>query len=248
MSDRLAGRVALISGAASGMGASHARAFVAQGASVVLGDIADEAGAKLAQELGDRCVYTHLDVTNAADWDAAVAVALDRFGKLDVLINNAGILDGGPIGEYTEAQWQRALSINLTGPFLGLSAARDALVAARPASVVNISSAAGLQGVSGMHGYTASKFGLRGFTKSAALELAPHGVRVNSVHPGGILTPMIGAPEGLSADRDENPRARLGTAEEVSDLVVFLASRESSYCTGAEFVIDGGMTAGAPAN
>ncbi|MFF0634667.1 SDR family oxidoreductase [Nocardia sp. NPDC004151] len=246
MRGRLDGRVALISGGASGMGASHARAFVAEGASVLIGDISDEAGAKLAAELGDAAAFIHLDVTSAADWRAAVDAAVERFGKLNVLINNAGILDFGPLGEYTEEQWQRALSINLTGPFLGLTAARDALVAARPASVVNISSAAGIQGVPGAHGYTASKFGVRGLTKSAAIELAPHGVRVNSVHPGGILTPMIGVAEGTTADRAANPLARLGTPQEVTDVVVFLASQESSYCNAAEFVVDGGMTAGRP--
>lgn len=244
MSGRLDGRVALISGAASGMGASHARAFVAEGASVVIGDIADEGGAKLAAELGDGVVFVHLDVTSLVDWQAAVAAAVERFGKLDVLVNNAGILDGGPLGTYTEEQWNRTLSINLTGPFLGLTAARDALVQARPSAVVNISSAAGIQGVSGVHAYTASKFGVRGLTKSAALELAPHGVRVNSVHPGGILTPMIGAPEGTTVDRDANTLTRCGLPEEVTPLVVFLASHESSYCTGSEFIVDGGMTAG----
>lgn len=244
MVGRLAGRVALISGGASGMGASHARAFVAEGASVMIGDISDAAGAKLAAELGERADFVHLDVTRSADWEGAVAATVERFGKLNVLVNNAGILDGGPIGSYTEKQWQNVLSINLTGPFLGLTAARDALVAARPAAVVNISSAAGIQGVPGVHAYTASKFGLRGLTKSAALELAPHGVRVNSVHPGGILTPMLGAGEDATLDRGENPLARLGLPEEVSPLVVFLASEESSYCNGAEFVVDGGMTAG----
>ncbi len=244
MTERLTGRVALISGGASGMGAAHARAFLAEGAAVVLGDIADEAGERLAAELGERAAYLHLDVTRAADWDAAVAETVRRFGKLDVLVNNAGILDGGPLGQYSEKQWQNILAINLTGPFLGLSAARDALVAARPASVVNISSAAGLQGVAGVHGYTASKFGLRGLTKSAALELAPHGVRVNSVHPGGILTSMIGADDTATVDRDSDTRTRLGVPDEVSPLLVYLASHESSYCTGAEFVVDGGMTAG----
>ncbi|MTE13730.1 SDR family oxidoreductase [Nocardia aurantiaca] len=244
MSGRLDGRVALISGGASGMGASHARAFVAEGASVLIGDISDEAGAKLAAELGDAAAFIHLDVTRAEDWRAAVDTAVERFGKLDVLVNNAGILDGGPLGTYTEEQWQRTLSVNLTGPFLGLTAARDALVAARPAAVVNISSAAGIQGVAGAHAYTASKFGLRGLTKSAALELAPHGVRVNSVHPGGILTPMLGAPAGITLDRGENTLTRLGLPEEVTPLVVFLASHESSYCNGGEYVVDGGMTAG----
>ncbi len=246
MTGRLTGRVALITGAASGMGACHARAFVAEGAAVVVADIADEAGTRLVQELGERAVYMHLDVTRADDWAAAVATAVETFGHLDVLVNNAGLLDGGPLGTYTEKQWNRTLSVNLTGPFLGLTAARDALVAAGESSVINISSAAGIQGVAGMHAYTASKFGLRGLTKSAALELAPHGVRVNSVHPGGIATPMIGVPAGQTPpiDKSANLRTRLGLPEEVSGLVVYLASRESSYCTGAEFIVDGGLTAG----
>lgn len=245
MTGRLSGRVALISGAASGMGAAHARAFIAEDASVVLGDIAVDAGKQLADELGERAEFVPLDVTRSGDWELAVAAAVATFGKLDVLVNNAGLLDGGALGDYTEQQWQRILAVNLTGPFLGLTAARDALVAAAPAAVVNISSAAGLQGVAGMHGYTASKFGLRGLTKSAALELAPFGVRVNSVHPGGIATPMIGAQPGtVTIDRSANTLTRLGGPEEISALVVYLASTESSYCTGAEFVADGGMTAG----
>jgi 3alpha(or 20beta)-hydroxysteroid dehydrogenase len=164
-------------------GAAHARAFIREGARVTIADIADDAGRALADELGAAATYLHLDVTRAGHWEAAVAETQRIFGKLDVLVNNAGVLDGGPLGTYTERQWGRVLSVNLTGPFLGISAARDALIAARPASVINISSAAGIQGVSGMHAYTASKFGLRGLTKSAALELASHGVRVNSVHP-----------------------------------------------------------------
>lgn len=248
MSGRLAGRVALISGAASGMGASHARAFVAEGAQVVLGDIADEPGLKLAAELGDAAVYVHLDVTVAEEWDAAVKTAVEHFGKLNVLVNNAGILDGGPLGAYTEQQWRRILDINLTGAFLGLTAARDALVASRPSSVINVSSAAGLEGVAGMHGYTASKWGLRGLTKSAALELAEHGVRVNSLHPGAVMTPMIAgmAAEAGAAeiDRTQSTLQRLAAPEEISPLMVFLASEESSFCTGSEFLADGGLTAG----
>ncbi|MFE7723504.1 SDR family oxidoreductase [Nocardia rhizosphaerihabitans] len=246
MNQRLKGRVALITGGASGMGAAHARAFAGAGARIVIADVADEAGSALAAELGQSAMYLHLDVTRSADWTAAIAETLRIFGKLDVLVNNAGVLDGGPLGSFTEQQWARVLDINLTGPFLGMSAARAALIAARPASVINISSAAGMQGVSGMHAYTASKFGVRGLTKSAALELAPHGVRVNSVHPGGILTPMIAgaATDAPAIDRGDNTLGRLGLPEEVTDLVVFLASGESSYCTGAEFVVDGGMTAG----
>jgi 3alpha(or 20beta)-hydroxysteroid dehydrogenase len=246
MSGRLAGRVALISGGASGMGASHARAFVDEGARVMLGDIADEAGASLAAELGGGAAYTHLDVTRADDWDTAVAATLEHFGSLNVLVNNAGILDGGPLSDFSEERWRRVIDINLTGAFLGIKAARSALVTARPAAVINISSVAGLQGVNHNHAYTASKFGVRGLTKSTALELAPDGVRVNSVHPGAIATPMIGVTDETTIDRDQNVRARYGLPAEVSSMVVFLASMESSYCTGAEFVVDGGLTTGVP--
>ncbi|WP_141576557.1 SDR family oxidoreductase [Actinomadura sp. WMMA1423] len=245
---RLSGRVALISGAASGMGAAHARAFTAEGARVVLGDIDDGKGARLAAALGESAAYVHLDVTSSADWTAAVQAAMERFGMLNVLVNNAGILDGGPLGAYTEQQWRRILDVNLTGAFLGLSAARDALVAGRPSSVINVSSAAGMQGVAGMHGYTASKYGLRGLTKSAALELAEHGVRVNSVHPGAVMTPMIAgmaAEQGVAdIDRAQSTLTRLAHPEEISTLMVYLASEESSFCTGGEFLADGGLTAG----
>lgn len=245
---RLSGRVALISGGASGMGAAHARAFAAEGARVVLGDIDDGKGARLAAALGESAAYVHLDVTSSADWTAAVHAAVERFGLLNVLVNNAGILDGGPLGDYTEQQWCRILDVNLTGAFLGLSAARDALVAARPSSVINVSSAAGMQGVAGMHGYTASKYGLRGLTKSAALELAEHGVRVNSVHPGAVMTPMIAgmaADQGVAdIDRAQSTLTRLAHPEEISTLMVYLASEESSFCTGGEFLADGGLTAG----
>ncbi|WP_341392853.1 glucose 1-dehydrogenase [Arthrobacter sp. G119Y2] len=245
MSERLKDKVALITGAASGMGASHARAFVREGARVMIADINDDAGSALAAELGDAARYVHLNVTSAEDWTAAVAATLESFGSLNVLVNNAGILDGGPIGQYPVERWQRVLDINLTGPFLGMSAAVEALKASAPASVINISSTAGLEGVSGMHGYTASKFGLRGLTKSAALELAPSHVRVNSVHPGSIQTPMTAVlGEQKPIDFTESTLTRPAAPEEVTNLVLFLASDESSFSTGAEFVVDGGISAG----
>nr|WP_257794841.1 MULTISPECIES: SDR family oxidoreductase [unclassified Arthrobacter] len=235
----------MITGAASGMGASHARAFVREGAKVMIADINDDAGAALAAELGDAARYVHLNVTSAEDWAAAVAATLDTFGGLNILVNNAGILDGGPLGQYPAERWQRALDINLTGPFLGMSAAVEALKASAPSSVINISSTAGLEGIAGMHGYTASKFGLRGLTKSTALELAASHVRVNSVHPGSIQTPMtavMGRQKPI--DFTETTLTRPAAPEEVTSVVVFLASDESSFSTGAEFVVDGGITAG----
>jgi 3alpha(or 20beta)-hydroxysteroid dehydrogenase len=234
-------KIALISGGASGMGAAHARAMIAAGAKVVVGDIADAAGMALVEELGEDAVYAHLDVTQAKDWQAAVALARSRFGGLNVLVNNAGIVNAGPLGEYTEEQFARIVAVNLTGTFLGMSAAIKTLKECAPSSIINISSVAGLLGMSGFHGYAASKFGVRGLTKSAALELGPCGVRVNSVHPGPIRTPMT---EGLPESGARNPLARFGQPEEVAHLVVYLASDLSSFSTGAEFVVDGGWSAG----
>ncbi|HVE94845.1 MAG TPA: SDR family oxidoreductase [Acidimicrobiales bacterium] len=240
-STRLEGKVALISGGARGMGASHARAMVAQGAKVVLGDILDADGDALATELGDAAVYVHLDVTSRDDWDAAVATALERFGKLNVLVNNAGIANFGTIGEYTAEQWDTIIAINLTGVFNGINAAVDALKAGAPSSIINISSTAGIQGYPALPGYNAAKFGVRGLTKSVALDLGAHDVRANSVHPGVIATPMT---ENLDTPQKHVALRRVGQPVELSNLVVFLASDESSFSTGAEFIADGGETAG----
>ena len=239
---RLAGKVALISGGSRGMGASHARAMVAEGAKVVLGDILDDEGAAVAAELGDDvAAYVHLDVTDRAQWAAAVATTVERFGKLDVLINNAGIVNWGPIGEFTGEQWDTIIAINLTGVFNGIDAAVEALKAAAPSSIINISSTAGLQGYAPIPGYNAAKFGVRGLTKSVALALGSANVRANSVHPGMVVTPMT---EGLERSQRHVALGRLGEPMELSNLIIFLASDESSFCTGAEFVADGGETAG----
>lgn len=238
---RLDGKVALISGAARGLGEAFARAVIAHGGSVTLGDVRDRDGEALAGELGARATYIHLDVTSSKDWQDAVALTVSAFGRLNVLVNNAGVAAFGNLGQFTERQWHSVLAINLSGPFLGASAARDALVAAAPSAIVNISSTAGLVGNAGGHAYNASKFGLRGLTKSVALELWPLGVRCNSVHPGPTLTP---ATEGADFSKIIGPLGRLGTPAEVANLVVYLASDESSFSTGAEFVVDGGQTAG----
>jgi 3alpha(or 20beta)-hydroxysteroid dehydrogenase len=242
---RLAGKVALVTGGASGMGASHARGIAAEGGRVVIGDIADNAGRALAEELGDAAVYAHLDVTNFDDWEMAVLLAEKTFGRLNVLVNNAGILNGGSLDDFTAAQWDLAMNINAKGTFLGLKASVDALRRGKPASVINISSAAGMHGIAGMHAYTASKYAVRGLTKSAALELAGQGVRVNSVHPGSVATPMTAAMQvELSPEDRDNLLRRPADPREITALVVYLASDESSFSTGAEFVVDGGITAG----
>jgi 3alpha(or 20beta)-hydroxysteroid dehydrogenase len=226
------------------MGSAHARAIIAEGGRVVIGDVAIDAGEALADELGDAATFFRLDVVDADQWADAVTFAESHFGALNVLVNNAGILNWGPLDAYSAELWTRTIAINLTGPFLGMAAAVPALKRARPASIINISSAAGLRGVAAAHGYTASKFGLRGLTKSAALELADSGVRVNSVHPGGVRTPML---DGMVSDQQNSATSllsRLAEPEEISALVVYLASDESSFSTGAEFVVDGGTSAG----
>ncbi|MBE1536807.1 glucose 1-dehydrogenase [Actinomadura algeriensis] len=234
---RVDGKVALISGGARGIGAAAARALAAEGAEVVIGDILDDEGAAVAKELGDAARYVHLDVTRADDWTSAVETATVEFGRLNVLFNNAGIVNGGPINRFKAEKWQRILDVNLTGPFLGIRAATDALIAAGGGSIINNSSIEGLRGTSMVHGYVASKWGLRGLTKSVAVELAPHGVRVNSLHPGLIRTPIT---EGIPDDQIPVPLGRPGLPEDVASFVVFLASDESSYATGTEFVVDGG--------
>lgn len=234
---RVENKVVLISGGARNIGGASARLLVAEGAKVVIGDILDEEGAALAAELGDAARYVHLDVTSEEDWAAAVATAVDEFGGLHVLFNNAGIFDGGLLQRYRREKWQRMLDVNLTGAFLGMQAATDAIIAAGGGSIINTSSIEGMRGTGFAHGYVASKWGLRGLTKSAATELASQGVRVNSIHPGRISTPATDAmPEGLIPI----PLGRAGQPEEVAAMVLFLASDDSSFTTGSEFVVDGG--------
>ncbi len=238
---RLDGKVSLISGGARGIGAAIARRFLDEGSMVVLGDVLDDDGAQLLAQLGDGARYVHLDVTKPADWDAAVSEAVTAFGSLSVLVNNAGIVNFGRIDEYPHDQWARIIDVNLTGVFNGIKAAAPALGRTGAASIVNVSSIAGLRGYESLAGYTASKFGVRGLTKSAALDLGRDGIRVNSVHPGVIQTPMT---EGMTFDTGHVPLHRIGQPTEIADLAVYLAADESSFVTGAEFVIDGGETAG----
>jgi 3alpha(or 20beta)-hydroxysteroid dehydrogenase len=240
---RVNGKVALISGGARGMGASHARLLVEEGASVVIGDILDDEGKALADELGDAARYVHLDVTELEQWEAAVATAVGDFGKLNVLVNNAGIVALGQLKSFDLAKWQKVIDVNLTGTFLGMRVAVDPMIAAGGGSIINVSSIEGLRGAPMVHPYVASKWAVRGLSKSAALELAPHKIRVNSIHPGFIRTPMT---KHLPDDMVTIPLGRPAESREVSTFVLFLASDESAYATGSEFVMDGGLVTDVP--
>lgn len=241
----LSGKVALVSGGAQGLGASHARAIVIAGGSVVIGDLNEEAGSALAAELGEAARFVRLDVTSTESWREAVEYAEAEFGALNVLVNNAGVLRTSPIVECDDAEWDLVLATNLTGTFKGIRAAAPTLEKHAPASIINISSTAGLKGFAGTPAYNTSKWGVRGLTKNAALELADSGIRVTSVHPGNVNTNMI---EGLYEDGFPHvAQKRAADPIEISNMVVFLASDKSSFATGSEFVVDGGETAGLPA-
>ncbi|MEE6280888.1 glucose 1-dehydrogenase [Georgenia sunbinii] len=241
---RVAGKVALVTGGARGIGESAVRLLVAEGAKVVITDILDTEGEALAAELGNAVVYRHHDVTDRDAWEQVVAVAQETFGGLDVLVNNAGIADFGGIGDFTHEQWDRIVAINLTGVFNGMKAALPLMrQSTENPAVINISSTAGLQGYPALSGYAASKWGVRGLTKAAAVELGPENIRVNSIHPGVIATPMT---TGLDTPQTHVAMKRVGQPADIGNLVVFLASDESAFSTGAEFVADGGELAGLP--
>lgn len=243
---RLDGKVALLTGAARGQGAAAARRFAAEGAKVLIADVLDDEGKALANELG--AAYQHLDVGREEDWSAAVDRAVDEFGSLTVLVNNAGILHFAELGKTTLADYERVIRVNQIGAFLGMRSVVEPMSRAGTGSIVNVSSVEGLAGMPFLVAYTASKFAIRGMTKVAALELGSKGIRVNSVHPGMIDTKMVSdAAGGTEIDTSWVGRkvalGRVGQPGEIANLVVFLASDESSYSTGAEFVADGGATA-----
>ncbi len=240
---RVDGKVVLISGGAQGMGASHAQMLVAEGAKVVIGDILDDKGQALADELGDAARYVHLDVTEADQWDAAVAVANTEFGGLTSLVNNAGIVALGKIGKFDMVKWQKVIDVNLTGTFLGMQAVVESMKTAGNGSIINVSSIEGLRGAPMVHPYVASKWAVRGLSKSAAIELGKFNIRVNSIHPGFIRTPMT---KHFPEDMVTTPLGRPGQSPEVSTFVIFLVSDESSYATGSEFIMDGGLTTDVP--
>ena len=253
---RLEGKVALISGGARGQGAVEARMFAREGARVVIGDILDDLGIQVQAEInetGGECLYVHLDVTSESEWQNAVEAAVSRFGKVDVLVNNAGI--GSPkdaagermaIESLTEGQWDLVMDVNAKGVFLGTKAVIPEMRNAGGGSIINISSVAGLVGGT-TSAYGASKGAVRLLTKSTAIRYASEGIRANSVHPGVIVTDMTAGMLADEAGRELNlarhPIGRLGVSEEVAFGVLFLASDESSFMTGSELVIDGGLTA-----
>lgn len=241
---RLDGKVALITGGARGQGAAIARRFVEEGAQAVLTDVLDDEGKQLADELGDTAQFQHLDVSQEDEWDAVI----NAVGTVTVLVNNAGILHFAPLADTKLSDYERVIRVNQIGTFLGMRAVVPGMVAAGGGSIINTSSIEGLAAAPTLVAYTASKFAIRGMTKVAALELGGKGIRVNSVHPGMIDTQMLPTALGginvdLSRVGRRLPLRRVGQAEEIANLVVFLAGDESSYCTGAEFVADGGATA-----
>jgi 3alpha(or 20beta)-hydroxysteroid dehydrogenase len=245
---RLNGKIAIITGASQGMGSAHARAFVDEGAQVVLTDINDKDGSALAADLGTNALFVKHDVASRADWKTVVAAAEKRFGTVNVLVNNAGILGAlASTTELLEAEFLKVCAVNQTAVFLGMQAVLPGMVRSGGGAIVNISSIAGLVAIYGAPNlaYVASKFAVRGMTKQVAVEYGDKNVRVNSVHPGYIKTPMMVAAtdEGGGNALSMIPLRRMADPSEVSNLVVFLASDESRFITGAEHVIDGGMTA-----
>lgn len=241
---RLAGKVAVITGAAQGMGATHARLFIEEGAKVVLTDLNEEKGQALAKSLGENALFIKQNVTSEEDWKAVVEATEKHFGAIHVLINNAGITLAKSILDTALDDYRRIVEINQVSVFLGMKTVIPSMKKAGVGSIVNISSINGLVG--GAIGYTDTKFAVRGMTKAVALEVAADNIRVNSVHPGVIETPMIMQADtkaAVEAFAKTIPQKRLAKPEEVSKLVLFLASDESSYSTGSEFIIDGGITA-----
>ncbi|MFF0425886.1 SDR family NAD(P)-dependent oxidoreductase [Streptomyces sp. NPDC004520] len=247
---KLDGRVVLVTGAARGQGEQEVRLFAAEGAKVVLGDVLDEAGEALAKELGEeRAAYVRLDVTSEDDWTAAVAAARERFGKIDGLVNNAGILRFNELVSTPLDEFRAIVSVNQTGCFLGIRTVAPEIAAAGGGTIVNTASYTGITGMAGVGAYAASKHAVLGLTRVAALELAAKGIRVNAVCPGAIDTPMSN-PEGVDPAataelyRKLVPLGRIGRPEEVAALALFLTGEDSAYITGQPFVIDGGWLAG----
>ena len=243
---RLDGKIAIITGAARGMGEAHARRFAAEGAHVVVTDVLADQGADVAASLGEQGAFEPLDVTDAGEWRRVVDATMARWGTVDVLVNNAGIFRILSIADTTTEIWDRIMAVNTTGVFLGIQAVAPIMVAQGAGSIVNISSIAGLRGSALSIAYSTSKWAVRGMTKCAAQELAPSGVRVNSVHPGIIDTPMadefdaVGVRETVDA---RIPMGREARPDEVTPVVLFLASDESGYCSGGEYTVDAAFSA-----
>jgi 3alpha(or 20beta)-hydroxysteroid dehydrogenase len=244
---RFENRTVIVTGGARGMGASHARGFIAEGANVVIADVVDQDGQSLADELGGRAIFSRLDVTSEADWAATVTAAEHAFGPVSVLVNNAGIVHFARIADTEPTDWSRVIDINLTGTYLGIRALASSMRKAGGGAIVNISSGAGMSGAFGLGAYVASKWGVRGLTKTAALELARDHIRVNSIHPGATRTTMAAQPdvEAVMAASVKNLAIpRIAEPEELTRLVLFVASDEASFSTGSEFIADGGALIG----
>lgn len=243
---RLKDKYAIITGAAQGQGAAIARAFVSEGARVVLADVADDAGAALADELGDAAHFSHLDVADPAAWERLVAEAEQLGGPVNVLVNNAGVLRFGEVDTMDLKDFDLLLDVNLRGCFYGMRAVSPSMKQHRQGSIINCSSVEGLAGMASLTAYTGTKFAIRGMTKAAAVELGAYNVRVNSVHPGMINTPMTqvhGGDAAMQWGATRVPLERVGTPEDIAPLYVYLAGDESGYTTGGEFAVDGGVTA-----
>lgn len=243
---RVAGKVVLISGAAQGMGASHAKTLAQEGAKVVIGDIQRQASLDLATEINKEqgsevAVFCELDVTDFAAWEEAAQLATDTFGKLDGLINNAGIFTPGNAENATIDDWRRTIEIDLTGTYLGMKAAIPHMRKQSHSSIVNVSSIAGLTGFRDRAAYSAAKWGVLGLTKTSAMDFAADGIRVNAIHPGSIETPLNA---NLERGFGQIPLGYPGNVTDVSSLILFLISDESRYIAGASIAIDGGETAG----
>lgn len=238
---KLDGKVAVVTGGARGIGAEISRLFAAEGARVVVADVLTQEGEALAEEIGDAALFMHLDVTDESQWAQVVAVAEQEFGPIDVLVNNAGIVAFGTVAEQELKSFQHVLDVNLVGPWLGMHVAFPSMQRAGGGAVVNVSSTAGLMGYSNLGAYVASKWGLRGLTKSAALEFARDNIRVCSVHPGPIRTPMTAQFDDSMCEAQPIPR--FGEPQEVAKMVLFVVA-DATYSTGTEFVVDGGATVG----
>jgi 3alpha(or 20beta)-hydroxysteroid dehydrogenase len=240
---RMDGKVALISGAARGQGEAEARLFAQEGATVVVADVLDDVGRDVAASIGGDASYHHLDVTDLSSWESVVGAIVDSHGRLDALVNNAGIFRPGSVVDGSLDDWRAVMDVNCNGVFYGMRAAAKPMMAHGSGAIVNISSIAGMRAAGGAFAYGASKWAVRGMTKCAAQELARHGIRVNSVHPGTIETAMLSELGERNLERMMKivPMRRVAEASEVAQLVLFLASDESSYVTGSEHVVDGGM-------
>jgi 3alpha(or 20beta)-hydroxysteroid dehydrogenase len=245
---RLSGKIAIVTGGARGLGAATVRRFVEEGAEVVFGDILDAEGEALAAELADAARFVHMDVSEQADWDRAIAAAQER-GPLNVLVNNAAVVHMAALTETTDEDYLRVFRVNQFGTFLGIRSVIGPMKAAGAGSIINVSSIDGLHSAAGLSAYSSSKWAVRGLTKNAAIELGQYGIRVNSVHPGGMYTAMGGSERQSEQEMNRAvyqrfPIPRVGQPEEVAEVIVFLATDEGSYCTGSEFVADGGWFAG----